>query len=146
MNTEQERASVTFYPPRRGVTVTDRYFRANGRTFPISGLADAVWGQGSVQTARRMTVRMVAVEGVLAAVIVALTPTAIAVLAALGYLLFATIMIAVGVRRWPTPYELWADVDGEPIKLYVSTDRTEFCQVKRALCRAMDLDRRRRIW
>ena len=145
MNTEQ-RASVIFYPTRHGVTVTDRLFRAHGRIYQISELSDAGWGRGSVQTARRMTVRLVAVEGLLAAVIVALTPTFVAIVAALGYVLLATILIASDVRRWPTPYELWADYYDVPTKLYVSTNSTEFCQVKRALCRAMELDRRRRTW
>jgi hypothetical protein len=130
--------TIVFYPARRGVSVTNRIFKAFGSAYPIGELSGVVWGAGSVQTARRMTVRLVAVEALIAIIIVASTQTYIAVLAAFGYLLLAATTIRLAVHRWPTPLELWADYRGEPTKLYVSTNHTEFHQVTRALQRALE--------
>jgi hypothetical protein len=119
--------------------VTDQLFQAFGHRYPIADLTDVVWGVGSTQNARRLTIRLVAVEALIVTMIMVVVPTVAAVAAALAYLMFAVALIRYAIWRWPTPLELWADYRGEPVKLFASSNHAEFNQVRRALMRALEL-------
>jgi Family of unknown function (DUF6232) len=134
-----QQPTTVFYPTRGGVSVTNRYFTAFGHRYRIDQLSDVTWGPRSIETARRTMVRLVAVEALVPVIIVALAPTLVAVLAALGYMLFGTAMIGFAVYRWPVALEIWAEYRGEPVILYTSTNQTQFHQVKRALSRALEM-------
>jgi hypothetical protein len=135
-----------FYPTRRGVLVTNQRFQASGRSYPIGELTDVTRCFGTMQAGRRLLLRMVAVEAVIVIAIVAMVPTLIAVAAAIGYLLFATVLMWFGGWRWPTPLELWANHGSQPALLFLSTNHTEFHQVSRALLRAIEMSEGQSIW
>jgi hypothetical protein len=134
-----------FYPLRHGVLVTDQRLQASGHSYPIRELTEVTRSIGSMQVGRRLLLRMVAVEAPIVVAIIVAVPTWVALAAAIGYLLFAIVLMWFGGWRWPTPLELWATYRGVPTLLFLSTNHTEFNQVSRALLRAMELSVSRSI-
>jgi hypothetical protein len=129
---------TVFYPLRRGVSVTGRRLRVYGQIYKVAALSDLRQVPLSTQHARRVVVRIVAVEAVIVAGIVVVTPSLVAVAIVAGYVLSAAAAIWISIRRWPTPMELSAEYRGTPVVLFVSTDRTEFQLVSWAVLRAME--------
>jgi hypothetical protein len=142
-------ADVTGRPPlyrQPGILVTTESFVVAGRRFPIRDLSNLRTARGARD---RFTVRSVAVAGaVLAAVGLALAFTTDrgrvgpVVYLLLGAGAFVPIMLVMlGQRLRPRPYELWGDYRGVTVLLFSSDDERQYGQVTRALLRAQEAER-----
>jgi hypothetical protein len=129
-----------------GILVTGEAFVVAGRRFPIRDLSHLRTARGPRD---RFTVRSVGVAAaVLAAIGLALAiGTDLDRVGPVVYLLlgvgaFVPIMLVVlGQRLRPRPYELWGDYRGVTVLLFSSDDERQYGQVTRALLRATEADR-----
>jgi fatty acid desaturase len=126
----------------RGVRVTEETLRIGDRAFRISDLRRLRERRGRWQPMRRVVVGVVAVQAlvVLAAVgaLVGLHGWSLTLVAVvLAQVLVTTALVGAALVRWPTPFELWAECQGESTLLYRDADRYEFGKVRRAVERAM---------
>lgn len=137
---------VVFYPRKHGVLVTSALFCAPGRRLPIRKVINVRYGYGSTQAARRTALEIIAIEALLMVAVVAIGVAIdefswIALPVGLAHLLVSATLGWLSVVHWPTPLQLWADVDEGPTLLYSSTDSVEFHRICRALRRAIELNR-----
>jgi hypothetical protein len=133
-----------------GIVVTGEAFVVAGRRFPIRDLSNLRTARGPRD---RFTVRSVGVAGaVLGAIGLALAfATDLDRVGPVVYLLlgagaFVPIMLVLlGQRLRPQPYELWGDYRGVTVALFSSDDERQYGQVTRALLRAMEAERLGRV-
>jgi hypothetical protein len=129
-----------------GILVTGEAFVVAGHRFPIRDLSHLRTARGPQD---RFTVRSVGV----AAAVLGATGLALAIgtdldrVGPVVYLLlgagaFVPIMLVMlGQRLRPRPYELWGDYRGMTVLLFSSDDERQYGQVTRALLRATEAKR-----
>jgi hypothetical protein len=137
----ENRPGRVFYPPKNGVTVTDRHMVARGRKYELKHLTKLGWTRSSTRTARRATRQMIAVEGALMVVVTVAGMAAYRVSILFGVMATAALFAIGGLlwastRRAPSPLLLCADYRGVATVLYASDDDVEFHKVCRAVMRA----------
>jgi Family of unknown function (DUF6232) len=135
---EANAIGAVFYLPKRGVSVTEFWFRAGGYRFKIEDVSRLETGRGSIQASRHLALRVILVEGLVLAGLAFGARSVIGwVVAAIGVVIM-TATAWLSAWRWPTPWLLWAQYRGHRILIYMSTDQIEFNKVRRALGRAME--------
>jgi hypothetical protein len=141
---DDQTPKVVFYPPRRGVLVTDEWFCAERHRLAVGDIGEVGWRQSGGHVTRRVARYIMASETILV-VVVAIFATASDGLSMLGYALAAAYLAAAGLVTWLSAYrypgvlQLWASRrGGQQLLLFSSSDQTEFHKVRRALERAVE--------
>ena len=120
-----------------GITVTSWYvLNADGR-YPAAMLAGARRVHVRTHPARTVALAAGAAELALAALVHPTALPAALLLAALG----VTAGLVIDKRRSPRRMELWVTYRGGEVELFSSADRREFEQVRRAVIRALEVNR-----
>jgi hypothetical protein len=127
------------YYHRNGVQVTDRWFVADGLTYPIAQLSRLRTGRGPLHPMVQTTVAVAVVFG--AAFAVSFPVFARDPAAWLGVAFVAVVPVAMavlGVRFQRRPYQIWADLHGETALIFSTLDEKTYGHVCRALIRARE--------
>jgi hypothetical protein len=140
-----KRMTIIFYPPRSGVSVTDRHLTVDGECFLISKIDHLVHGPSATQVSRRLSVRVMAIEVMIAAGIAAATPSTVAIAVIFVYLILTGALVWYALKRNPRAEQLWCEYDGRATMLFESTDKIEFGQVERAVLRATEHHAKRSV-
>jgi len=138
-----ETGSRVYYPPRAGVLVTDRWFFTQGRRYDLDDLDELHTRRGSMPVGRRAALEIIAIEAILAIVIVGAVvlvagPSQIALVVVLAQVMMAATLGGLACLRWRSPMQLWALHRGTPTMLFSTRDETEFGKLCRAAKRAID--------
>ena len=138
-----ESGSRVYYPPRAGVLVTDRWFFTQGRRYYLDDLDELSTRRGSMPVGRRAALEIIAIEAILAIVIVGAVvlvagPSQIALVVVLAQVMMAATLGGLACLRWRSPMQLWALHRGTPTMLFSTRDETEFGKLCRAAMRAID--------
>ncbi len=130
-----------FYPLKGGIAIIGKTLQVNGERFDINDLSNLQWSPLSPPRIRKIIIRLLGADAIIAMIIAAADRSLIAILAAVGYLIFSAVVIRLAIYRWPPPLLLFGDYRGRPVKLFQSSDHAEFSAVRRALIRAVELCR-----
>ena len=138
-----EPSGRVYYPPRAGVLVTDRWFFTQGRRYDLDDLDELSMRRGSMPVGRRAALEIIAIEAILALVIVGAIvlvagPSQIALVVILAQVMMAATLGGLACLRWRAPMQLWARHRGVPTMLFSTRDETEFGKLCRAAKRAID--------
>lgn len=125
-----------FYPLRGGVEVTTKFLTVHGVRYDVAGLSQLRIGALPHQQHRRILVRLLVADAVIALVIAGVAHSAIAVGAAIAYFAFAAVILRFAIHKWPPPLALVATYYGHRQMILVSRDHRAFHQICRALERA----------
>ncbi|HWG97915.1 MAG TPA: DUF6232 family protein [Pilimelia sp.] len=129
-----------------GIIVTDRWFVVAGYRYPVTELTNLRMGRGSRHplAVRASVVSTIVLLGIGSALGLTGDPTDLpagSYLAIFSAALAPFLLVSVGERLRPRPYELWADYFGITVRLFLSDSEQQFGQVARALLRAKEIAR-----
>ena len=129
-----------------GIEVTQEWFVVGGYHYPVTELNNLRTARGPRHpyTARAIAVTAVGFLGLVAALGLAGDPANVqrgTYLAMAAAFVAPFTLAAMGERRWPRAWELWADYYGITVRLFLTDSEHQYGQVTRALLRAKEIAR-----